>query len=198
MLSEIPHGKIESIDFSEALKMEGVEGYFDSRHLEYLDPRFKPVDDDKEKVFAHGKVRCVGEIIGIVVAKTQELADIASKKVKVNYLPLPSVVSIEDAIEKKSFFPYDHKIVSGDPENEFLRAKSSQDSFYMEGSLKEGGQEHFYLEPHAILCLPVDHDEMVVYSCTQCITKSQNAVAGIFFSFFFFVFCLFFDQNFLF
>ena len=44
--------------------------------------------------------------------------------------------------------------------------------------MKEGGQEHFYLEPHAILCVPVDHDEMVVYSCTQCITKSQNAVAG--------------------
>ena len=149
---------IESIDVTEALKMEGVEGYFDSKHLEFLDPRFKPVDDDKEKVFAHGKVRCVGEIIGIIVAKTQEIADLASKRVKVKIAPLPSILSIEDAIEKKSFYPYDHKIVQGDPEKEFARAKASPNSKYLEGSLKEGGQEHFYLEPHAILCMPVDHD----------------------------------------
>ena len=51
-----------------------------------------------EQVFAQGKVRCVGQIIGVVAAEDQEVARLAATKVKVEYEKLPSILSIEDAI----------------------------------------------------------------------------------------------------
>ena len=39
-------------------------------------------------------------------------------------------------------------------------------------------QEHFYLEPHALLAKPGErYGEMEVISCTQCVAKSAKCVA---------------------
>ena len=48
-----------------------------------------------EPVFADGKVICFGQIIGVVLAKSQPLAQRAAKAVKVIYEDLPSVITIE-------------------------------------------------------------------------------------------------------
>ena len=48
-----------------------------------------------EEVFADGKVNFIGQIIGMIVAKGQPLAQRAAKLVKVTYEDLPSVITIE-------------------------------------------------------------------------------------------------------
>ena len=48
-----------------------------------------------EPVFADGKVISFGQIIGVVVARDQPLAQRAAKAVKVVYEDLPSVITIE-------------------------------------------------------------------------------------------------------
>ena len=48
-----------------------------------------------EPVFADGEVICFGQIIGMVLAKSQPLAQRAAKAVKVTYDDLPSVITIE-------------------------------------------------------------------------------------------------------
>ena len=48
-----------------------------------------------ETVFADGKVNHIGQIIGVIVAKSQPLAQRAAKAVKVTYEDLPSVITIE-------------------------------------------------------------------------------------------------------
>ena len=35
------------------------------------------------------------------------------------------------------------------------------------GEVRVGGQEHFYLEPHATLVVPSENDEFTVYTTTQ-------------------------------
>ncbi len=48
------------------------------------------------------------------------------------------------------------------------------------GDMRVGGQEHFYLEPNATLCVPSEGgDEMVVYSSTQNPVKTQNFTAAV-------------------
>ena len=37
----------------------------------------------------------------------------------------------------------------------------------IEGEVKMGGQEHFYLEPQGSVIIPLENDEMVVISSTQ-------------------------------
>ena len=46
-------------------------------------------------IFADGKVISFGQVIGVIVAKTQPLAQQAAKKVGVVYEDLPSVITIE-------------------------------------------------------------------------------------------------------
>ena len=48
-----------------------------------------------EEVFADGKVNHIGQIIGIIVAESQPLAQRAAKAVQVTYEDLPSVITIE-------------------------------------------------------------------------------------------------------
>ena len=48
-----------------------------------------------EEVFADGKVNHIGQLIGIIVAESQPLAQRAAKAVKVTYEDLPSVITIE-------------------------------------------------------------------------------------------------------
>ena len=44
-------------------------------------------------------------MIGVVLAKTRELALAAADKVKITYEVLKPIVTIDEAIEEKSFFP---------------------------------------------------------------------------------------------
>ena len=48
-----------------------------------------------ETVFADGKVNHIGQVIGIIVAESQPLAQRAAKAVKVIYEDLPSIITIE-------------------------------------------------------------------------------------------------------
>lgn len=48
-----------------------------------------------EEVFADGKVNHIGQIIGIIVADSQLVAQQAAKTVKVTYEDLPSIITIE-------------------------------------------------------------------------------------------------------
>ena len=48
-----------------------------------------------EEVFADGKVQHIGQIIGIIVAESQPLAQRAAKAVCITYEDLPSIITIE-------------------------------------------------------------------------------------------------------
>ena len=46
-------------------------------------------------MFADGKVNFIGQVIGLIIAESQPLAQRAAKAVKVTYEDLPAVVTIE-------------------------------------------------------------------------------------------------------
>lgn len=68
---------------------------------------------------------------------------------------------------------HEHSIVSGDVEAAFAGC-----DHVLEGEVKMGGQEHFYLEPHASLVIPQEEDEYLCISSTQAPTKHQQVIAG--------------------
>lgn len=43
----------------------------------------------------------------------------------------------------------------------------------LEGTLKLGGQEHFYLEPNGAIVIPVENDEYTLIASTQAPNKHQ-------------------------
>lgn len=162
--SQRSHAKIVQIDANDALKMDGVHGFFSAKDIPKSKNKTGPVFNTDE-IFASDKVTAQGQIIGVVVADTHLLAQKAAKKVKVIYEDLqPVIVSIEDAIKYGSYMPgYPKKFENGDVDKVFKEAPH-----IVEGSCRMGGQEHFYLETQCVFCIPKkEDDEMEVFCSTQ-------------------------------
>ncbi|CAG8500087.1 2263_t:CDS:10 [Ambispora leptoticha] len=173
LLSQEPHAKILSIDASEALAQLGVHGFFSAKDIPG-ENKWGPIFHDEE-VFASTEVYCVGQIIGLIVADTQTLAQEAVRLVKVKYERLPYILTIEEAIDKQSFFPNERQIVRGDLDYAFNEA-----DYIFEGSSRIGGQEHFYLETQASLVIPKPEDhEFEVHASTQNPTETQIVLASV-------------------
>jgi xanthine dehydrogenase large subunit len=109
-----------------------------------------------------------------VIAESFEQARLGAELVRVEYEPLPAVLSIEAAIAGDSFHLGPDKLRRGEPELA-LAASAEQ----LAGELFVGAQEHFYLETQAALALPEDGSGMLVHSSTQHPTETQEIVARV-------------------
>ncbi|KAL5766596.1 hypothetical protein ACOSP7_017213 [Xanthoceras sorbifolium] len=176
VLSRKPHARILSIDDSGARSSPGFVGVYFSDDVPG-DNDIGPVVADEE-LFASEFVTCVGQVIGVVVADTHENAKLAARKVHVEYEELPAILSIQEAINAKSFHPNTEKCLrKGDVDICF---QSGQCDKIIEGEVHVGGQEHFYLEPHSSLIWTVDGgNEVHMISSTQAPQKHQKYVSHV-------------------
>ncbi|XP_047119344.1 xanthine dehydrogenase [Schistocerca piceifrons] len=174
VLSTRPHARIVSIDESKALEIKGVHAFFSAKDLSSHHNMWGPQVHD-ENIFAAGKVICQGQTIGAIVADDQLTAQRAAKLVKVEYEDLkPVVVTIDDAIREKSFFPgFPVSITDGD-----VDAAMAAADHVVSGEARTGAQEHFYLETHVTLARPKGEDsEMEIFTSCQHPTEIQKLVA---------------------
>ncbi|KAM1168456.1 hypothetical protein ACFX19_030888 [Malus domestica] len=176
ILSRKPHARILSIDDSGAKLSSGFAGIYLAKDVP-ADNNVGPIIEDEE-LFASEFVTCVGQVIGVVVADTHENAKLAARKVHVEYEELPAIVSIQDAIEAKSFHPDTKRCLrKGDVD---LCFQSSQCDNVIEGEVRVGGQEHFYLEPNSSVVWTMDGgNEVHMVSSTQAPQKHQKYVAHV-------------------
>ena len=163
--------RIKSVDPSMALKLEGVHGYFDHKDVEGSNAWGAIIWD--EEVFATTDVYTTGQPIGIIVADSHALARKAAGLVKVEYEVLDAILTIEEAIAANSFIGDAAVVKRGDAESVLKSAKN-----VVEGEVRIGGQEHFYLETQASMVVPGENDEFTVYASTQNPTKTSNFVAA--------------------
>ena len=69
-------------------------------------------------------------------------------------------------------FKVHHVISDGD-----VQQGLKDSDIVLEGEMRAGGQEHFYLECNAALVIPGEGDELFIYCSTQNPTKTQNFAA---------------------
>lgn len=102
ILSTIAFGKVKSIDYSEALKIEGVIDvltYKDFPAEKYNSAlRFKDHGIIKSETVVSETVRFVGDRIGLVVAESLEIAEKALKTIKVEYEEYSPIIDEEEAV----------------------------------------------------------------------------------------------------
>lgn len=167
VLSTVAHGNLLSVDPAPALAMPGVHAYYGADDVPG-DNATGPIIHD-EVIFAKGKVTCIGQAIGIVLADTASRAREAAKAVAVEYEMLTPVISIEDAIAADSYHRGERSIERGDPEAAIKAA-----AHVIEGEMQMGGQEHFYLEPQGCIAVPGGEEgEMDIFSSTQNPRETQ-------------------------
>ena len=163
VLSTKARAKILKVDPSPAMEIPGVVDYVDHNDLPNEKANWwgAPVCD--EVFFAVDEVFTCGQPIGMVLASSAKQAEAGARVVRVEYEELPAIFTIEEAIEQNSFFQHYRTIENGDAEKAFKEA-----DHVFSGVARMGGQEHFYLETQACVCIPKPEDgEMEVWSSTQ-------------------------------
>ncbi|ESO95509.1 hypothetical protein LOTGIDRAFT_160669 [Lottia gigantea] len=165
------HATLVSVDFKPALELEGVVGYIDYKDV----PGSNILDVPQEQLLAIDEVTCVGCLIGGVVAVSSDIAVEASHLVKVEYKTQdkPVILTIQDAIEHKSFWK-DPKITAcGDIDQGLTHC-----DHVLKGEVHIGPQRHFYLETQSARAIPKERHGMDLYSATQCPDTIQTGVAS--------------------
>ncbi|WP_282943531.1 xanthine dehydrogenase family protein molybdopterin-binding subunit [Paenibacillus sp. RC67] len=97
-ISPHAHAKIKSIDASEAMKIPGVRAVITGRYFPMLTG--SPLAD--RPPIAIDKVRYYGEPVALVVAEQEYIAQMAANRIKVDYEPLPAVLSPREAFQKNA------------------------------------------------------------------------------------------------
>jgi xanthine dehydrogenase large subunit len=170
ILSNVAHGKLLCVDTSVALAMPGVVNVVLAGDIPG-DTMLAAFAGD-EPVFAIDTVQFVGQVIGLVLAKTVMQARHAARKVKLQIEALPAILNVHDALKAQSFVLPPVHVRRGDAETAMARAPHT-----LQGTLEVGGQEHFYLEGQIAYVLPQEQNQWVVHSSTQHPGEVQHWVA---------------------
>ena len=171
-----------SFEKEDALKTPGVVAVFTSKDIQQLggDNGMGPIIHDEYLFLPEGEIiPFVGQVLGICVGNTLESSEAGARSVQINYGPLPceqpTIVSIEDAIEHKSFYDFArHTLERGNIDSAF--GNSDDGIVEVEGSFRCGGQDHFYLETNSTLVIP-NETGLEVYASTQNPTETQKYCA---------------------
>ncbi|KAM8789638.1 aldehyde oxidase [Rhynchonycteris naso] len=168
------HAKIVSIDPSEALSLPGVVDVLTGEHLHGVNS-FSFLGNP-EKILESDKAFCVGQLVCAVIADSEVQARRAAKQVKIVYQDLePAIFTIEEAIQHNSYLAPERKLEYGNVDEAFKVVDQ-----ILEGEIRMGGQEHFYMETQSMLAVPREEDqEMDVYVSTQYPKGIQDIVASV-------------------
>lgn len=174
VLSKVSHGILIGMDTSKALDIPGVHSVITAADIPGK-RLFGPVVKDEEVIFSN-EIQSSGQIIAIVLANDQVTAQRAARHIIVEVETLPAIMTLEQAIQKKSFLGDPKQLNVGDINEQFDDPQLT----IIDGSVKIHGQEHFYLETQASIVVPEKEDDQItIYSSTQNPSESQEFVAGI-------------------
>ena len=170
--SPVAHGKLKSIDTTEAEKSEGVFKIITAKDIVGENQIGGIVPD--EPLLADGEVHFQGMPIAIVLATSEELARKAAKKIIAQIDELDPVTDPRIAAAKGDLIVPPKKFVLGDTNAAFQNCE-----FVFEGRTEQNGQEHLYIETQGAYSMPTENGGLKVYSSTQGPTAVQRAVCRV-------------------
>lgn len=165
-----PHARVTGLDVAPALAVDGVVRVLTADDVPGLNDAGVKHD---EPLFPE-IVMFVGHAVCWVLGETLEAARLGAAAVRVDYEPLPAVVSLAEAIEAESFQGGQPVVARGDVEQGLATATR-----VFSGVTEMAGQEHFYLETHAALAHVDESGQVFVQSSTQHPTETQEIVAHV-------------------
>ncbi len=171
VLSPHARARVISIDPAPAAALPGVLAILTAADVTGVND-IGPVRRD-EPLFP-SEVSFHGQAVTWVVAETEEQAQQAAAAVRVEYQPLPTILSIEHALQNQSFLTEPERMRRGNPEEAILASPHR-----LEGELFLNGQEHFYLETQAAIAWVDEGSSVFVHSSTQHPSETQEVVARV-------------------
>ncbi|MDQ2962168.1 MAG: xanthine dehydrogenase molybdopterin binding subunit [Pseudomonadota bacterium] len=169
-MSERAHARIKSIDLGRVRAAPGVVAVITARDVPGKNDYGPVVADDP--IFATALVQYFGQSIFAVAAKTMEQARRAARLAVIEYEDLKANLSAKAALKDQSFVLPTERLVRGNPQAAIATAPHR-----LQGRIKIGGQDQFYLEGMIAYAVPEEDGTMLVYSSTQHPGEVQHQVA---------------------
>ncbi len=167
-----PHARLTAIDAAAALAVPGVAAIVTAADIPGVNdiaPAFS-----SEPLLPPEVAEYVGHPVAAVAAASPAQAREAASLVRLEATPLPALLDLREAYEKKRWVLDPVEMLRGEPDAELAKA-----AVRLDGELMVGGQEHFYLETQCALAVPQEDGDMLVLSGTQHPTEVQHMVARL-------------------
>jgi CO/xanthine dehydrogenase Mo-binding subunit len=172
---DVCHAKIEEIDISEALKIPGVVSVLTGKDIPGENVQGVLFPD--MPVLSTEKVRSINDVVALVAAESEEIAEEAVAKIKVKYRELPAVFDAEEAMKEdapiihenttyksKGNILYHLKIRKGNIDEGFSKSAVIVEELYTTQML-----DHAFLQPEACLAYLDSRNHLVINIATQYI-----------------------------
>lgn len=164
------HALVRSIDTTAALAFPGVVRVLTAADV----PGVNDCGIKHDEPLFPSEAMYHGHAIAWVLGENQEAARAGAAAVAVDYEPLPSLISVAEAIEAQSFQGTARIVSCGNPDAALASAHK-----VISGVTEFSGQEHFYLETQASLAMVDESGQIFVQSSTQHPSETQEILAHV-------------------
>ena len=164
------HARVSRLDPTPALAVPGVVRVLTADDV----PGVNDAGVKHDEPLFPSEVMFFGHSVCWVLGETLEAARLGALAVEVDYEPLPSLVTVTEAIAAQSFQGGQPTMERGEVDRAFDEAPH-----VFSGEFEFAGQEHFYLETHSSLAQVDENGQVFVQCSTQHPTETQDIVAHV-------------------
>src|SRR6266481_6316811 len=164
-------GRITRIDLDAVKRAPGVVAVLTAADIPGKNDVSPVMGDDP--MFADGTVEFHGQVVFAVAAESRDLARRAVRLATIEIAAEAPLVTVDDALNADSHILPDYTFSKGDCAAALVASPKR-----VEGTLRIGGQEHFYLEGQVSLAIPGE-DDVTIYASTQHPSELQHIVAQV-------------------
>ena len=164
------HARILAMQTQPALEVPGVVRVLTASDVPGINDSGTKHDEPlfPSEVMFHGQAVCW------VLGESVEAARLGAGAVAVEYEPLPSLLTLTEAIAAGSFQGNQPTVARGEPDQALAGA-----AHRFTGEFEFGGQEHFYLETQASFATIDEGGQVFVQASTQHPSETQEIVAHV-------------------
>lgn len=178
--TKYPRARILDIDFSEALKLDGVVAVYTAEDVP--NNKVGHIQQDWDVMIPKGEItRFMGDALCLVVAESEEILKKAKALVKVEYEPLEPVRNIDEAkaegapsVHPNGNLCQSRHVTRGDAKIAIANSKYS-----VTETFDTPFTEHAFLEPECAIAFPYK-DGVKIYSTDQSVFDTRKEVAIMF------------------
>jgi CO/xanthine dehydrogenase Mo-binding subunit len=177
--AEYPHAEILSIDIEKAKSMPAVRAVLTHQDS----PGEKSFGNiiPHQMVLCSDRVRYLGDVVAVVAAETEEMAQQAADLISVHYKPLPVVTDPETALLNESPKIHSegnlcahHRVRKGD-----IDQVLPQCELVLEREYSTQRAEHAYIEPEAVLAEPGENGGLTITGSVQNLYTIRRSLARV-------------------
>ena len=178
--TKYPRARILDIDFSEALKLEGVVAVYTAEDVPNI--KVGHIQQDWDVMIAKGEItRFVGDALCLVVAESEEILKKAKTLVKVEYEVLEPVRNITEAMAEDApkIHPSGNLCQSRHVRRGDAKTAIKNSKYTVTETFDTPFTEHAFLEPECAIAFPYK-DGVKIYSTDQSVFDTRKEVSIMF------------------